>query len=154
MNEATQTPIPDLESPPSAEPSDTILVVDDNNIGRSVMCRILETAGHTVRASIGGEEALSLLADAKFGLVLLDLYMPDPDGFEVLARARKLYSTWQLPILMISASDTSEDIVAALDAGANDYFTRPIDKAVLLAKIRQQLSLQKLLATLPGPSPA
>ena len=118
---------------------DTVLVVDDNKLGRGVLCRILTTAGLRVEAACDGDEALTMMADTKFGVVLLDLQMPKVDGLEVLKRAREQWTAADLPILMISGTTDTEPIVEALDSGANDFLTRPIDRNILLAKIRRSL---------------
>jgi diguanylate cyclase (GGDEF)-like protein/PAS domain S-box-containing protein len=83
---------------------------------------------------------LACIASHAVDLVLLDVEMPDMSGLEVLKEIRKTYSSAQLPVIMVTGKSTSEDIVAALATGANDYATKPIDFPVVLARIQNQLS--------------
>jgi diguanylate cyclase (GGDEF)-like protein/PAS domain S-box-containing protein len=90
----------------------------------------------------GGREALDRIEAEHFDLVLLDIEMPEVSGLEVLAEIRQRRSPIDLPIIMVTARNDSEDAVRALDLGANDYVTKPIDFAVALARVRTQLSLK------------
>lgn len=121
----------------------SILVVDDDESNRESLRRRLERRGYIVTVAIDGEEALSKIAANSFDLVILDVMMPGISGLEVLDRVRKTLSSSQLPIIMATARDQSEDVVAALDRGANDYVTKPLDFAVVSARVRTQLQLKK-----------
>jgi serine phosphatase RsbU (regulator of sigma subunit)/anti-sigma regulatory factor (Ser/Thr protein kinase) len=113
-----------------------ILVVDDDSVSRLMMSILLRQAGHRVLLADGGRSALEQLNDETVDLVLLDLSMPDLDGFAVLNiyRARPS-SRWQ-PVIVVSANETEALILQALEAGADDYMTKPIDRGFLMAKIR------------------
>jgi DNA-binding response OmpR family regulator/tRNA A-37 threonylcarbamoyl transferase component Bud32 len=128
---------------PSLDGSATILVVDDNAINRELLVEELTYRGFVVRAVGGGEEALERLALASFDLVLLDVMMPVVDGLTVLRRIRETRSPVELPVIMTTARVDRHDIVQALELGANDYVTKPIDLPVLLARVRTQLALAR-----------
>src|SRR6185369_6710643 len=89
----------------------------------------------------GGEEALQMIGAERFDLILLDIMMPDIDGIQVLRRLREKSSGIELPVIMTTARADRRDIVNALELGANDYVTKPIDLPVLLARVRTQLAL-------------
>src|SRR5688572_18969953 len=99
----------------------SILVVDDNEDNRDMLSRRLKRQGYTVAVAEDGHQALDMIAAEKFDLVLLDIMMPGISGLEVLKILRETHSVADLPIVMATAKDQSEDIVAALRMGANDY---------------------------------
>jgi CheY-like chemotaxis protein len=125
-----------------------ILVVDDSETNRDLLCRRLGRKGYSTTAATGGVEALALLESYPFDLVLLDVMMPDVDGLTVLKTIRQTYSASQLPIIMVTARQESTDIVEALELGANDYVTKPIDFPVALARIRTHLAHKRAEAAL------
>jgi sigma-B regulation protein RsbU (phosphoserine phosphatase) len=120
-----------------------LLVVDDNEMNRDMLSRRLGRRGHNVTTADGGQPALDLLEKEQFDLVLLDIMMPGIDGLEVLTRLRRTTSAVDLPVIMATAKDDSSDVVGALQAGANDYVTKPLDFPVVLARVQTQLSLKK-----------
>lgn len=111
-----------------------ILVVDDEPLNREVLSQELEDHYEVIQAE-SGPEALTVIESSLPDLVLLDIQMPQMDGYEVLDRIRKQYAATELPVIMATARTGSDDIVRALEAGANDYVTKPIDIPVLLARI-------------------
>src|SRR5919204_306401 len=116
----------------------TILVVDDERAVRESLRRALELEGYDIELAGDGQEALSLLAaDAQPDAVILDLLMPGVDGLEVCRRLRRNGS--RLPVLMLTARDEVENRVAGLDAGADDYVTKPFALEELLARLRALL---------------
>jgi len=117
--------------------------VDDDEHNRDLLCRRLERKGYVTVAAASGMEALALIQRQGFDLVLLDMMMPIMDGIAVLKTIRETYSAAQLPVIMVSAKDDSDDIVGALSLGANDYVTKPIDFPVAFARIHAQLSRKK-----------
>jgi DNA-binding response OmpR family regulator len=119
-----------------------ILVVDDNADNRDLLSRRLEKRGYTTVCADSGRAALDLLEQEPFDLVLLDIMMPEISGIDVLKMVRSKRSMADLPIIMATAKDTSEDIVRALKLGANDYVTKPIDFPVLFARVHTQLDLK------------
>ena len=113
-----------------------VLVVDDVDKIRSAVRRLLEEAGHGVVEAPDGRTALRVLYDVKPDVVLLDVSMPDMDGWEALARIRELTS---VPILMLTARDAPPDRVKGLRSGADDYILKPFEPDELLARIEVAL---------------
>ncbi|HLY27092.1 MAG TPA: hybrid sensor histidine kinase/response regulator [Aggregatilineales bacterium] len=122
----------------------SLLVVDDNEMNRDMLSRRLKREGYTVTIAEDGHQAMDLIKTHKFDLILLDIMMPGISGFEMLPIIRQTYSIADLPIIMATAKDQSEDIVEGLKLGANDYVTKPIDFPVLLARIQIHLQLRAL----------
>ena len=129
-----------------------ILVVDDNEINRDVLRLRLEIAGYTVTTADGGQDAIDLLVGhdgsgtLDFDAVLLDVMMPKVSGLDVLTALRKYRTVMDLPVIMTTANDSSEDVVEALSFGASDYVTKPIDFPVLFARLEARLKLKQLAA--------
>jgi class 3 adenylate cyclase len=119
-----------------------ILVVDDEASNRELLSRRLNNAGHVAVVAAGGPAALRLIEDGGVDLVLLDLMMPDMDGHQTLEAIRETHSLSELPVIMVTARVGGEDVVAALQCGANDYITKPSDFSVVLARVHTQLSLR------------
>lgn len=120
-----------------------ILIVDDNEMNRDMLARRLERKGYVIRVAEGARSLLERIQEEPVDLVLLDVEMPGISGLDALQKLRRCYSPTQLPIIMVTAKDQSEDIVKALNLGANDYLTKPIDFAVALARIHTQVSHKK-----------
>src|SRR3989442_4980412 len=119
---------------------DRLLVVDDNEMNRDMLVRRLARKGYAVGVADTARELEERIKQEKTDLVLLDIEMPDISGLDALKLIRKTYSPIQLPLIMVTARNQSEDIVKALELGANDYVTKPIDFPVALARVRTQLS--------------
>src|SRR5438093_1009517 len=120
-----------------------ILLIEDNEMNRDILSRRLARRGYQVEVAPDARTALQLLAGSAFDLVLLDVMMPEVDGFQVLGELRRTRSLAELPVIMATARDRSEDVVRALELGANDYVTKPLDFAVVHARVRTQLELQR-----------
>ncbi len=110
-----------------------------------MLSRRLSRKGYQVKTASNGHEALKMIENGAFDLILLDIMMPGLNGIEVLKILRQKYSTAELPIIMATAKDRSEDVVEALELGANDYVTKPIDFPVVLARVTAHLR-QKVAA--------
>lgn len=123
------------------EKSSHILVVDDESYNRDLLQRSLSKQGYAVTVAESGLQALELIGSTHFDLVLLDVMMPKIDGLQVLTSIRKSFSMTELPVIMVTALSESEDIAEALNLGANDYITKPIDRTVLLARVKTQTAL-------------
>jgi DNA-binding response OmpR family regulator len=111
-----------------------ILVVEDEKRMAQVLRKGLEEESHAVRLTHDGGEALELAKTSSFDLILLDVMLPGVNGIEVARRLRQ--SKERVPILMLTARDTVDDVVRGLDSGADDYLTKPFSFAVLFARIR------------------
>jgi diguanylate cyclase (GGDEF)-like protein len=125
------------------QPVTTLLVVDDELLNRDALQRRLERVGYRVLTADSGPAALDLASTHHVDLVLLDVMMPGMDGVETLRQLRRSRSVSELPVIMVTAKDGSEDVVEALEAGANDYMTKPVDFAVAQARIRTQLTARR-----------
>ena len=120
-----------------------VLVVDDDANNRDLVSRRLRRIGYEAEVARDGRHALDLVAERSYDLILLDVMMPDLDGFEVLRQLRKSYPATDLPVIMATAKDNSEDVVIALGLGANDYVTKPLDFPVLVARVAIQVALKR-----------
>ncbi|NNM29458.1 MAG: response regulator, partial [Akkermansiaceae bacterium] len=135
---------------PSSPVDTCILVVDDDRANRLVLEKRLGKHGYQIETAPSGDEAMKLLEEA-WGdprrkapdVVVLDIMMPGIDGYEVLERVRRRRSAGNLPVIMATAMGESEDIVKALELGANDYVTKPFDLPVVLARVETQLALKR-----------
>jgi adenylate cyclase len=120
-----------------------LLLVDDNESNRQMLSRRLGKSGYLVETAENGEAALAQLSTGGFDAVLLDIVMPGLGGLEVLERVRERWSASDLPVIMVTACDKAEDVVEALQRGANDYLTKPLDLPVVLARVETQLTLRR-----------
>jgi signal transduction histidine kinase len=122
-----------------------ILVVDDNRVNRLILQEKILGCGYLVSAAASGRESLDLLSgEGRFDMVLLDVMMPEMDGLEVLRRIREKVRAIELPVIMVTVNDKSRDVVEALEAGANDYVTKPIDYDVLFVRMGTHLELKSM----------
>jgi len=111
----------------------TVLVVEDEEKYRRLLVTNLKLEGYAVTPAATGQEALQVLYEREPDLILLDLRLPEVDGFELCRRFRQITST---PILVLTALNTEADLIHALDLGADDYMTKPFSLQELLARIR------------------
>src|SRR5437879_7582095 len=125
-----------------------LLIVDDNEMNRDMLARRLARKGYVIGLAENAQDLLQRVKQDAVDLVLLDIEMPEISGLDALKRLREHYSPAELPIIMVTAKTQSEDIVKALDLGANDYLTKPIDFAVAVACIGPQRSHTKAQAAL------
>jgi len=124
-------------------PKDEILIVDDNPINLRLLTRILKENNYAVRAVLDGERALSAVAAALPDLILLDVMMPEMDGYEVCRRLQADDRTREIPVIFISALEDTKDKVKAFEAGGVDYITKPIQVAEVLARVEVHLALRR-----------
>jgi adenylate cyclase len=142
----TTTPVPPAPRSPVApvEPGTVrLFVVDDNELNRDMLSRRLGSRGYAVELAEDGERALARLEEQTFDLVLLDVMMPGLSGIDVLKHVRERWPESDLPVIMVTARDATEDVVEALQLGANDYVTKPLDFPVVLARVETQLTLKR-----------
>jgi diguanylate cyclase (GGDEF)-like protein/PAS domain S-box-containing protein len=117
-----------------------LLIVDDNEMNRDMLARRLVRNGYQVEVAESAQQLIQRAKQKDIDLVLLDIEMPEISGLDALKTLRVDHSPIDLPIIMVTAKSQSEDIVKALNLGANDYLTKPIDLPVALARIGTQLS--------------
>lgn len=116
-----------------------ILVVDDEESLAEMVCRALKQQGYKTVAAYDGDAALDLISEELPDLVILDLMLPKMDGWEVCRRAKSDQQTKEIPIMMLTARSSSEDVVQGLDLGADDYLKKPFKLEELLARVRALL---------------
>jgi adenylate cyclase len=121
-----------------------ILVVDDNETNRDIIVTRLEAHGYETLQAADGEQALAAVKQHGPDLVLLDVMMPNLDGIEACRRLKSDTALPFLPIILVTAKADSKDIVAGLDAGADEYLTKPVDQAALVARVRSVLRVKAL----------
>jgi diguanylate cyclase (GGDEF)-like protein/PAS domain S-box-containing protein len=124
-------------------PKECVLVVDDNETNRKALSRRLVRSGFEVELAESGVEALRKTGERSYDLVLLDEMMPGMSGSDVLKELRSRHSQIALPVIMVTAIADSGRLAEALDLGANDYITKPVDFTVALARIRAQVSRKR-----------
>jgi sigma-B regulation protein RsbU (phosphoserine phosphatase) len=125
-------------------PSSTILVVDDSPVNLQVLVRTLQSSGHRILAARSGRAALDIAARAKPDLILLDVMMPDMDGFEVCRSLKSRAETRDAVVVFLSALGEVSEKVAGLRLGAADYITKPIQAEEVLARVATHLTRQYL----------
>src|SRR5437879_2578601 len=121
-----------------------ILVVDDNEMNRDILVTRLDTQGYELLQAADGEEALAAATQHLPDLILLDVMMPKIDGMEVCRRLKGDPQLPFMPIILVTAKAASADVVAGLEAGADEYLTKPIDQMALVARVKSVLRLKEL----------
>ena len=124
--------------------SGRVLVVDDGAMNRRVLRAALEREGHDVAEAEDGRAALAILADRPVDVVLLDLVMPEMDGFETLAAIKADESLRHLPVIVISGIDELDAVVRCIEMGATDYLPKPFNAALLHARVGASLAGKRL----------
>jgi adenylate cyclase len=124
----------------------TALVVDDSSVNRLVLVRRLETLGLEVLQADNGVQALDVLAarPGRVDVVLLDVLMPELDGYETLAAMKADESTRHIPVLIVSSVEELDSVVRCIELGASDYLTKPINASILAARINASLAAKRL----------
>ena len=125
-----------------------ILVVDDNPTNLSVLTQALKSAGFKVRVAVDGESAIEQVEYDQPALILLDVQMPGIDGFETCIRLKSNPSTYDIPIIFMTALADKESKLKGLSLGAVDYITKPFEQEEVLARVKVHLKLRSLTKTL------
>lgn len=137
-------PVVATEAAPEEDAVQRILVVDDEENNREVLRRRLEREGYRVELAHNGREALERVVEKAFDLVLLDVLMPEMDGYAVLERLKAAPATRDIPVIVISALDEMQSIVRCIEQGAEDYLPKPFDPVLLRARISASLEKKRL----------
>jgi predicted ATPase/signal transduction histidine kinase/DNA-binding response OmpR family regulator/tRNA A-37 threonylcarbamoyl transferase component Bud32 len=124
----------------------TIMIVDDEPVNLTVLISQLSSFSNKIIKAGSGKEALEKLNKIKPDLILLDIMMPDMDGYQVCKKIREKYSPYDLPIIFLTARNQVSDMVNGLSLGANDYLTKPVSKNELLARVKTQVELSQVKA--------
>ncbi|HTX65217.1 MAG TPA: adenylate/guanylate cyclase domain-containing protein [Opitutaceae bacterium] len=130
--------------PSGAQYTGRLLVVDDDAVNREMMARRLQRAGYTVTMAENGRIALDLLKKQDFDLVLLDIIMPELDGFHTLEFIKADPKLRYLPVIMLTALDEVDSTVRCIEAGAEDYVPKPFNPVILHARINASLEKKRL----------
>jgi two-component system sensor histidine kinase/response regulator len=128
---------------PQETTSERILVVDDQEVNVNALVGMLEPLGFEIVPVTSGEQALQRVSASSPDLILLDVMMPEMDGFEVCHRIRTQPLLNEIPIIFLSAADDKAFVVRALEAGAVDYVTKPFNQAELISRVRTHLALKR-----------
>jgi len=121
-----------------------LLVVDDNKVNRILMARSLEQQGHEVEMAENGMRGLEMLRSEAFDIVLLDIEMPEMDGFQVLEACLNDPDLRNIPIIMTSSMDELDSVVKCIELGAEDYLNKPVNPILLRARINASLEKKRL----------
>lgn len=121
-----------------------VLVVDDNEVNRDLLTRRLQRQGHRIVVAENGRQALERIREQPFDLVLLDIMMPEMNGYEVLERIKSDPELRHIPVVMISALDDIESVVRCIELGAEDYLFKPFNPTLLKARISACLEKKRL----------
>ena len=116
-----------------------ILAVDDNRMNRLKLVRMLGKEGYDVEQAEGGREALTMLRSNVFDLVLLDILMPEVDGFQVLREMKDDAALRDIPVIVVSAVEEMNSVYQCLELGAVDYLSKPVDAELLIDRVSRYI---------------
>ncbi len=121
-----------------------ILIVDDNETNRDILMTRLDPHGYELLQAADGEAAIAAARTHHPDLILLDVMMPKIDGIEVCRRLKSDADLPFMPIILVTAKADTKDVVAGLEAGADEYLTKPVDQAALVARVKSMLRMKEL----------
>ncbi len=130
----------------SAKEKPLILIVDDNPRNLQFIGNVLSKNGYEPAVTMNGSQALEFLNQESAELILLDIMMPEIDGYEVCKKLKSNSATRNIPVIFLTAKTETEDIVKGFDVGAVDYVTKPFNPAELLARIKTHIELKRARA--------
>lgn len=140
LNDNWQNLLPDQH--PADSTRRKILIVDDEPINIQVLLNHLSVRNYLADYALNGLDAISKIDNNHYDLILLDIMMPRMSGYDVCKEVRKKYTPYELPVIILTAKNRSDDLIAAFEVGANDYLIKPLDRTELFARIETQLSLK------------
>ncbi len=126
-----------------------VLAVDDKPQNLQFLGKLLSDNGYEVAMAQNGKQALNFVRKDEPDLILLDIMMPEMDGYEVCERLKADFNTRHIPVIFLTAKTDAQDVVKGLEAGGVDYVTKPFSSAELLARIRTHIELKILRGLLP-----
>ena len=135
---------------PQGLDQELVLIAEDDAANRALLSRLLERGGYRSMAVADGRDAIKAAVDEAPDLVLLDVEMPGLNGLDVCRRLRADPRTVALPIILVTGQTASRDVVAGLDAGADDFVRKPYDEAELMARVRSVMRLARVTAEMVG----
>ncbi len=121
-----------------------LLIVDDNKVNRLLLARNVELLGHQVSVAENGKVAMQMLMAQEFDLLLLDIEMPEMDGFQVLEAIKCRVDLRDLPVIVTSSVEGLDNIVRCIELGAEDYLSKPVNKVLLEARVSSSLEKKRL----------
>lgn len=124
--------------------TESILVVEDDSINRILLTTCLNQEGYTIRTAENGRQALDMLDREPFDLMVLDLLMPEMDGFEVLEWIKTRPGLHHLPVIVVSGEEDMKSIVRCIEMGATDYISKPCEPALLRTRVKASLAMRRL----------
>ena len=133
-----------ITNQPSSIPASSLLVVDDNSMNRIMLSRYITKLGYQATLVENGRQALEKLQAEQFDLVLLDVQMPEMDGYQVLEQLKADPRLGDIPVLMISAVEELESVVKCIELGAQDYLPKPFNPVLLRARLTACLGRKRL----------
>jgi len=131
-------------SPPTTPCAGRIMVVEDDIMQRLLLAGVLESRNYEVIHAENGRQAMDMLQDARPDLIISDIMMPEMDGFELCSRVKNHQDFTSIPFMLVTALDTRDDILRGIDAGANEFLTKPIEPRELLLRVRNAIRSRKL----------
>ncbi len=133
-----------IANQPSSTPTSSLLVVDDNSMNRIMLSRYITKLGYRSSLAENGRQALEKLQGEPFDLVLLDVQMPEMDGYAVLEHMKATPRLRDIPVIMISAVEELESVVRCIELGAQDYLPKPFNPVLLRARLSACLERKQL----------
>lgn len=121
-----------------------VLVVDDNNLSRMMLGRAVREQGHEAEMASSGRDALEMLKSSAFDVVLLDVLMPEMDGYQVLEAIMADHALKHIPVIMVSALDEMDSVIRCIELGAQDYLPKPANALLLKARINASLAKKRM----------
>ncbi len=118
----------------------SILVVDDNEMNRDLLTRRLERQGYQVTTAVDGQQALDVLSQGEFSLVLLDIMLPVINGYQVLEQMKADQSSRRIPVIITTSLDEADGKAKCIELGADDYLTKPFNQITLKSRISDCLT--------------